>query len=89
MYRVQCHLSCRFPLDGTVAQNGRRDMRRGKARGCVELTSRGIVMLCRWDDPLAGWSVEHLELRDGELHVHSQLHMNGRHVAFTSIYVQQ
>jgi hypothetical protein len=46
-------------------------------------------MLCRWDDPLAGWSVEHLELRDGELHVHSQLHMNGRHVAFTSIYVQQ
>jgi hypothetical protein len=88
MHHVQCRVSCRFPLDGTVTQNRRRDMRRGKAWGCVELTSRGIVTLCRWDDPLPGWSVELLELRDEELHVHSQLQMNDRQVVYTSIYVR-
>jgi hypothetical protein len=76
-------------VDGLVALNGRRDMRRGKARGCVELTSRGIVMLNRWEDPLTGWSVDHLELLEQELHVHSQVHMDDRHVMYTSIYVRQ
>jgi hypothetical protein len=72
-----------------MTQNGRRDMRQGKLRGCVELTSRGVVTLGRFDDPFAGWSAEHYELRDGELHVHFQLHTNGRHISYTSIYVRQ
>jgi hypothetical protein len=71
-----------------MTHNGRRDMRRGKLRGSAELTSRGIVTLGRFDGPFAGWNAEYYELRDGELHIHSQLHVNGKHVPYTAIYVK-
>lgn len=79
---------CRYTLDGQISRCNRRDMRRGKMQGRVQLTARGVVCLVRWDDPLPGWGVELFELVDGDLITTSQMFMSGRHEAYKTVYVR-
>ena len=70
-----------------MAQFKRRDLRRGKHFGRIEVTSAGIVTIVRWDEPLAGYGSEVFRLvSPNELHVEAEMRVGRSDVKYTVIY---
>jgi hypothetical protein len=78
---------CRYTLSGEAATHRRRDQRRGRAAGRVELTPSGLVVTLHWKDPYAGYSRELFQLVSPmELHVPIELHCGQKVVKYTVRY---
>ncbi|GLI69439.1 hypothetical protein VaNZ11_014051, partial [Volvox africanus] len=80
-----------YPLDASEALNMRRDLRLGKARGWLELTTEGMPRLhLRWDAPYAGEGLDEFHLvGSDELHVVSTITSSGKVVSYTSVHTRK
>eukprot|EP00879_Flechtneria_rotunda_P017482 GHRR01018330.1.p1 GENE.GHRR01018330.1~~GHRR01018330.1.p1 ORF type:complete len:164 (+),score=27.51 GHRR01018330.1:115-606(+) len=77
-----------YSMSGGISYTKRRDLRRGKARGTVRVTSDGVLRLeYEWDEPHAGQGIDEFKLdSEGKLHVTCTLFVGGQTVCYTQVY---
>ncbi|KAG2454616.1 hypothetical protein HYH02_000457 [Chlamydomonas schloesseri] len=76
-----------YPMSGEVHQFKRRDLRRGKAQGCVEQHGDHLHVQLKWDAPFGGVGTDHFRLvSEDELHIESVLHVAGQTASYLTVY---
>lgn len=78
----------RYPLSGEVGCCKRRDMRRGRSRGCVHVARSGALVLeYAWDDPHGGVGRDEFALDEaGRLVVTTTLTVGGASAGYRQVY---
>jgi hypothetical protein len=77
-----------YPWSGEVAQNRRRDMRRGRANGRAQISAKGTIQLqYSWDQPHAGYATDEFSIDEQDrLRLATVVHVGGQTASYVQVY---
>jgi hypothetical protein len=77
-----------FPWSGEVCENRRRDLRRGRSHGRVQISPKGTINLqYSWDAPHGGQATDEFSIDEqGRLRLYTVVHVDGQSASYVQVY---
>jgi hypothetical protein len=77
-----------FSWSGELCENRRRDMRRGRSQGRVQISPKGTINLeYTWDHPHSGRATDEFSIdNEGQLRLYTVVHVGGESASYLQVY---